>query len=166
MFLIHENNLYKNQYVSFLILGVAYTQLIDLNIFYIFITPDWSLPTTVPDLSGFNQTGSQMGNLFYTQLGGVAGSSIATTHNANYDLFTNVQNNMYWSGSEYAPVPNSAWYFHSSYGLQGYHYKVNQFYAWAVRPGDVAAVPVPGAFWLFGSALVALTGLKRRGSIG
>ncbi len=38
MFLIHENNLYKNQYVSFLILGVAYTQLIDLNIFYIFIT--------------------------------------------------------------------------------------------------------------------------------
>ncbi len=40
MFLIHENNLYKNQYVSFLILGVAYTQLIDLNIFYIFITPD------------------------------------------------------------------------------------------------------------------------------
>jgi hypothetical protein len=38
-------------------------------------------------------------------------------------------------------------------------------YAWAVRPGDVAAVPVPGVFWLFGSSLVVLLGLKRRGQL-
>ena len=33
---------------------------------------DWSLPTTVPALSGYNQKGSQMGDLFYNQLGGVS----------------------------------------------------------------------------------------------
>jgi hypothetical protein len=126
---------------------------------------DWSLPTTVPAVSGINQTGSQMGNLFYTQLGGVAYSSIATTHNANYNLFTNVKT-AYRSGSEYALIPGYAWNFNTSNGNQYGINKNNQYYAWAVRPGDVAAVPVPGAFWLFGSALVALTGLKRRGSIG
>ena len=127
---------------------------------------DWSLPTTVPALSGYNQKGSQMGDLFYTQLGGVSNTSIATTHNANYILFTNVQSYVYWSGSEYAPNPSGAWYFNTFSGYQGFNTKGLQLYAWAVRPGDVAAVPVPGAFWLFGSAMVGLMGLKRRGSIG
>ena len=114
---------------------------------------DWSLPTTVPAVAGFNQKGSQMGDLFYNQLG-VSVGSIATSTNPNYALFANVQSNVYWSGSEYAPGSNSAWYFNASYGGQGYSYKSDQFFAWAVRPGDVAAVPVPGAFWLFGSTMV------------
>ena len=127
---------------------------------------DWSLPTTVPALYGYNQKGSQMGDLFYNQLGGVAGNSIATTHNDNYNLFTNVQSYVYWSGSEYASGSHDAWVFNTDVGVQYNNVKGNQLYTWAVRPGDVAAVPVPGAFWLFGSAMVALTGLKRRGSIG
>ena len=127
---------------------------------------DWTLPTTVPAVVGLNQTGSQMGDLFYNQLGGVANTSISTTHNANYNLFSNVQSYVYWSSSEYAPGPYYAWHFNTYDGSQDYHYKNNQFYAWAVRPGDVAAVPVPGAFWLFGSVMVGLMGLKRRGSIG
>jgi len=133
---------------------------------------DWSLPTTVPAVEGYNQTGSQMGDLFYNQLGGVAGNSIATTHNDNYNLFTNVQH-VYWSGSEYAPFPNDAWTFFPTdgYGYQGFSVKYPQIwsiptYAWAVRSGDVAAVPVPGAFWLFGSAMVGLMGFKKRGNIG
>ena len=107
-----------------------------------------------------------MGDLFYNQLGGVSSTSIATTHNGYYNLFTNVQSSVYWSGSEYAPVPDRAWDFGTNYGYQGSTSKDDQYYAWAVRPGDVAAVPVPGAFWLFGSAMVGLMGLKRRGSIG
>jgi hypothetical protein len=116
---------------------------------------DWVLPTI-----------TQLTNQFSANLGEAAGSSIADSHNDSYNLFTNVQSYVYWSGSEYAPDPDLAWTFHTGFGLQGPSGKANQYYAWAVRPGDVAAVPVPGAFWLFGSALVALTGLKRRGSIG
>ena len=124
---------------------------------------DWSLPTTVPAVSGLNQKDSQMGDLFYTQLGGVSSTSIATTHNDNYKLFTNVQDYTYWSGSD---APSfGAWYFGPNNGYQGYTNKGASFYAWAVRPGDVAAVPVPGAFWRFGSAMVGLMGLKRRKNI-
>ena len=126
----------------------------------------WSLPTTTPAVLGFNQTGSQMGDLFYNQLGGVAGTDISTTHNANYNLFTNVQNYVYWSSSEYEPGPHHAWTFSALDGVQVNGAKDLQFYAWAVRPGDVAAVPVPGAFWLFGSVMVGLMSLKRRASIG
>ncbi|MBI5783055.1 MAG: VPLPA-CTERM sorting domain-containing protein, partial [Gammaproteobacteria bacterium] len=36
------------------------------------------------------------------------------------------------------------------------------WYALAVRPGDVAVVPVPAAVWLFGSGLLGLIGVARR----
>ena len=34
-------------------------------------------------------------------------------------------------------------------------------YAWAVRDGDVGAVPVPAAVWLFGSALGLMGAIRR-----
>jgi hypothetical protein len=136
---------------------------------------DWRLPTTITATVGYketgiefgyNQTGSELGELFYNELGGVANSSITTTHNANYNLFTNVQNYAYWSGSGYASSPRSAWAFSTINGYQDNIFKLNKLYAWAVRPGDVSAVPLPAAFWLFGSGLMGLLGLRRRGNIG
>ena len=122
---------------------------------------DWSLPSTPVAAIGFNVTSSQMGDLFYNQLGVSAFSSIATSTNPNYNLFTNVQSFHYWSGSQYA---RDSFAFVTSDGNQISENRNVQFYAWAVRPGDVAAssVPVPSAVWLFGSGLIGLASFNRR----
>jgi hypothetical protein len=136
----------------------------------------WRLPTTLqPDSScgtqvsgvssGYNCTGSEMGNLFYNVLGGVAGSSITTTHNPNYDLFSNVQSYAYWSSTVYAPNNLNAWRFGFAVGTQFDTAKNNGFYAWAVQSGNagvVGVVPVPAAVWLFGFGLLGLIGVARR----
>ncbi len=111
---------------------------------------------------GTGCTGSELGNLFYNGLGGVAGRSIATTRNANYDLFANIQSSVYWSGTEYAPFPPYAWYFGTVVGGQYVDDKDFNGYAWAVRSGDVAAVPEPGVIGLFGIGALAWAGAKAR----
>ena len=124
---------------------------------------NWALPATpaATVTADFNQTGSQMGELYYNELGGEARKSISTTHNANYNLFTNIQSYEYWSSTELLELSYTARVFHFSSGLQYIENKQNHVYAWAVRTGDVAAVPIPAAFWLFGSGLVCLLGLRR-----
>lgn len=134
---------------------------------------DWRLPTTLqPDAScsaqavangvsesaGYNCTGSEMGHLFYSELGGMANQSITTTHNANYNLFQNVQSNIYWSSTQYT---NGVWIFDFSGGGEIATSKSGTFNALAVR-GQVAAVPVPAAAWLMGSGLMGLIGVTRR----
>jgi len=134
---------------------------------------DWRLPTTLqPDVtcelntvagsSGANCTGSEMGHLFYTELGGVANASILTSSDPDLTLYQNVQSNFYWSGTEFAFDTSSAWGFYFNSGGQESHNKNNIHYAWAVRGGDVAAVPVPAAAWLFGSGLIGLAAIVRR----
>ena len=88
-----------------------------------------------------------MGNLFYNVLGGVASTSIATTHNSNYDLFSNIQTiYYYWSSTEYAPNLALAWGFDFNSGGQDTgDYKDGSLYAWAVHSGNVGAVPIPAA---------------------
>ena len=49
--------------------------------------------------------------------------------------FFNVQSNLYWSGSEFAPNPSLAWNFLFDLGLQGAGVKGLELFAWAVRPG-------------------------------
>ncbi len=135
----------------------------------------WRLPTTlVPDTTcsgtdsqGANCTGSEMGNLYYNVLGGVAWSDLTMTHNANYNLFSNIVDingpGVFWSATEYAPdTINTAWGFFmhvggQTYGIGDKSYAIN---AWAVHSGDV--VPVPAAVWLFGSGLLGLMGVARR----
>ena len=122
----------------------------------------WRLPTTSPAVAGYNQTDSELGHLFYTDLGGVADHPITITHNATYNLFNNVQSDEYWSGTENALLPENAWLFFTAAGYQNYFPKSSQFYAWAVRPGQVTSVPVPAAVLLMGSALFGFLGFGRR----
>ncbi len=78
-------------------------------------------------------------------------------------LFTNIQVHAYWPSTEFAPVPSAAWFFFFGNGSQGGgSSKANGGFAWAVRSGDVSAVPVPAAVWLFGSALGLLGWIRRK----
>jgi hypothetical protein len=142
---------------------------------------DWRLPTvTDTGTSGcdFAYTGTdcgynvdtstgEMASLFYDTLGNLAyydtsGSGPQSGWGlSNTGPFTNLQSNDYWSGTEYAPNTDFAWYFDFNVGDQSFTNKLNDLYALAVRDGDIAAVPVPAAVWLFGSALFGLLGLKR-----
>jgi len=132
----------------------------------------WRLANTLqPDAScsvqngsvsqGFNCTGSEMGNLFYNVLGGIAGSGLSAT-NANYNLFSNIQSVGYWSATEYAPSTDGAWDFVMGNGDQEFVTKGNFTFAWAVQSGDVGTVPVPATVWLFASGFVGLIGVARR----
>jgi hypothetical protein len=116
---------------------------------------------------------SEMAHLYSITLGNMP--SYDTSGNSNdcsgfppYCLtstgpFSNLQADGYWSGTPYAPDPNNdAWVFYFYSGGQGVNFQSAVFHAWAVSPGDIAAIPVPGAVWLLGSALGLLGVVRRR----
>lgn len=151
---------------------------------------DWRLPSAV--LNGtwdeiswdgstdysYNNTRSELGHLYH-ELGnkGYCNTS-AACNQPNFGWlnttfidattgqsvsFLNVQNHVYWAAEAYVPNPLNIWHFNAAYGLNyGYRNTYNPAYAWAVHDGDVAAVPVPAAAWLFGSSLLGLAGVARR----
>jgi hypothetical protein len=147
----------------------------------------WRLPTTV-DVGndgltytnefqgvdyGYNITAhSELSNMFFNVLGnssyfdtsGVAtGCTAPSWCIANTGPFSNIQVGAYWSGTEFEIDTVSAWWFDMSEGLQSASHKLtSNTSSWAVISGDVSAVPVPAAAWLFGSGLLGLIGVARR----
>ncbi len=120
----------------------------------------WRLPLTqdqTDQTSIYNQTGSEMGHLYYDSLGKPAHGPLGDT-----SPFNKLQSDFYWSGTEYSPDPNDAWYFYFDYGFQNFDGKDFSLSALAVRPGQVSAVPIPSAIWLLGSGLVGIVGFRRK----
>jgi len=119
---------------------------------------------------GYNvDTGSgEMASLFYDTLGNIAYYDTSGNPEqpgwgmSNTGPFTNIQTLNYWSNTEYAPDTGRAWDFRFLDGFQSHIHKWGLFYAWAVRNGDVAPIPIPAAAWLFASALGALGWVRRR----
>lgn len=107
----------------------------------------------------------------------------------NEVFFENVYGGGYWTSEDYVwtgqsyedpagstpesagkpyprvPLDGYGWLFYFG-GDPGGHKTLlrtgNSRGAWAVRNGDVTAVPLPAAVWLFGSGLLGLAGLARR----
>ncbi|TXT26350.1 MAG: hypothetical protein FD134_594 [Gallionellaceae bacterium] len=124
---------------------------------------DWRLPTTSGGCNGFNCTGSEMGHLFYNELGGTAGSSILSSSDPDLALFQNVQPYIYWSTP--SPYANLAWYFDMRSGFQYDANKEHHFmFVWAVRDGNsqVSAVSEPETYAMLLAGLGLLGSTARR----
>ena len=116
----------------------------------------WRLPSTGTNpQTGYDQTTSEMGHLYYISLG-----NIENDPSVELNPFQEMQEEFpYWYGTE--DGTDSAWRFRFLDGYQYSHLKSGDgAYGIAVRDGNV--VPIPGAVWLLGSGLVSLLGLKWR----
>lgn len=117
---------------------------------------DWRLPTS-DTCEGYNCTGSEMGHLYFVELGNPVGGLMTNTGD-----FQNLQSYVYFSGKEHASNPGWAWGFYMFYGFQGPGGKEGPFYAMAVRDGDVAVVPEPQTALLLLAGLTVLVLARRQ----
>ena len=133
---------------------------------------DWRLPTALNQdgsgpCEGFNCGNSEMGHMFYSNMGAVADRSILSGTNAsNLALFSNLKSFAYWFGTAQALRPAvNAWVFSTREGMQGFSHQPNEYAAWAVRDGDAAApIPEPDtyAMMLAGLGLLGLVARRRK----
>jgi hypothetical protein len=145
-------------------------------------TSNWRLPTSVSasvDILtyngstgfGYNNTSSEYGHLFYTELKNKGYYDTNGISQSGYGLvnkgdFNNLQAAGYWSGTPWPPVSGANWAFGMDTGWQsaGGQANNNYFFGMAVRSGHVetSPVPIPGTALLLGSSLTALAGLRSR----
>ncbi len=143
---------------------------------------DWRLPHTLPvngssyDMSGsfdgstdnaYNITSpnSEMAHLYYVTLGNSGyydtnGVFQIEFEDKNWGPFSGVVWGEYWSSTD--DGGEGAWLFVMADGWQTTGYNQDDRYTWAVHDGDIGAVPIPSAVWLFGSGLLGLIGIARR----
>ena len=106
---------------------------------------------------------SELGYLYYVSMGNQGSVSTGGTNQfledglENTGGFLNLSEDIYWSDTVYFDTSqHDAWRFHFGRGDQDISAQGNGFYALAVRPGEVSAVPIPGALLLMASGLAGL----------
>ena len=153
------------------------------------IYDDWRLPATVDGSTGYrydgtsshgyNNTSSEMGHLFYIELGNTGAYDTSGNQQScwgdpltrpnscliNTGDFQNLQSHYSLSGTDYAAATGNAWTFDFAYGSQGPDLKFEGYgYAIAVRAGDVAVVPEPisSTLMIFGGSLLGLKRFRKK----
>lgn len=130
---------------------------------------DWRLPTTYPQTEGFYQNSSELGHLFYVDLGNQAGQLINTSP---FVLNTSTDDGLvFWSSTDGYLSNNQGWHHYAftfilSTGEQDTT-DPNYFerYAWALRDGDVAPIPEPETYGMLLSGLGIIGFMARRRKI-
>jgi len=103
---------------------------------------------------------NELKHLFHYGPGTLLGNTITV---GTPGPFSNIQNIGYWSSTDFGAATTHAWYVEfGSGGSSGQEKTSDVLFSWAVHDGDVSAVPVPAAVWLFGSALGLLGWIKRK----
>lgn len=137
---------------------------------------DWRLPSAnligdyTPSTDGSTDVGtnnvrSELGYLFYVNLqnstSGPLNFSFVDGLTGETKSFLNGDDVAYWLAED--GLYFNGMLFDFSNGMQfAPDIGDGRAFVLAVRDGDVATVPVPGAMWLFGSALVGLARYTRR----
>jgi len=101
---------------------------------------------------------------YYDSTGTSTGCTGADLCLTNTGPFDNLESYVYWSAVGYAPGSNIAWAFNPFNGFQDLFDKDFEFYAWAVRSGDVtaSAVPEPSVVLLMASGLLGMVSLRKK----
>ncbi len=148
------------------------------------IYDDWRLPTTVDapyvygydgtTSGGYNITSSEMGHLFYTELGNNAYNDTNGNYQPDYGLtdtgdFQNLYPEYYWSDTYYTAENNSAWAFHFGYGITNKRIRGNSHYALAVHDGlvvmpepPVAPEPISSTLFIVGGVTLGLSRFRKK----
>jgi len=123
---------------------------------------NWRLPTAynrdgVTTCIGYNCTESEMGHLYYVDLGNIAGGPLTST-----GPFSNLEGKSYWLGEPENTYP--FWEFNFNKGWQGL---ADCHIAWPVFDGDVkvgdsGSIPEPSTIILLGAGVLGLAGLRRK----
>ena len=132
---------------------------------------------------GFNNTSTsnELSNLYYSSLGNLG---LCTTSNVtgspadsceetsgglwglqNTDHFRNLTASRYWTDVKHEEDSLRAFDMDFTFGQMGTGGKEGNKIVWAVLDGNVSAVPVPAAIWLFGSGLIGISLATKRKSV-
>ena len=129
----------------------------------------WAMGQTVGGVTGRLPTDAEYLGLF-TALGGVQSNPLpppgGTGDPALLALFPDLQTGTFIAPIYYWVAPprdeNVAFIFTFYDGITNIDVRFDNNYKWAVFEGNVSAVPIPAAVWLFGSGLLGLIGITRR----
>ena len=116
---------------------------------------NWRLPTSDQCINVC--IGSEMGHLYYVELGNPTGGPMTNTGE-----FQNIQTNLgYYSSTLWNPNPNGVLSWRMNQGIQSPDGKDNLYFAFAVANGDISPIPEPESLALMLVGLGVVYGAAR-----